>query len=256
MPADNARTVVFQSKKPSESRPWIAKCVHSVEGWAQEAGFKYLMIGDELFDEIPASVMGKCAGSILPATDLGRLLWTRKLLSEGFRRVLWFDADVVVFDPSSFRLPQEPTSFFTREIWLAEDREYVNVNNSVMCFCESDPLLDFYIQSCFRLFDGAGAQLNRLSLGTTFLTALTRAVPLRLVRNVGLLDNRIMKDVIAGGGQYLARYLRAAGREVCAANLCASLGTISPEHRYFIPASLHESIVEHLLHSKSLWPTL
>jgi len=85
--------------------------MRSVEEWAKARGFGYERHGDEMLDLAPDWYRDKAstvARGICLVADLGRLVLAREYLRRGVGRVIWVDADVVVFDPGAFDLPSPP----------------------------------------------------------------------------------------------------------------------------------------------------
>lgn len=227
------RTLVFQSYRPTGVPPWIARCLDTVRLWAEGAGFDYRLLGDELFSGCPPEYEAKVGGSVVLRADLGRLQWARRLLAEGHERVVWVDADVLVFAPQALRIDITEEYAFCREVWLAPRPGGASygewVNNAVAVFCRGNSLLDFYIHACKAIVQSAPGPVPKLAVGTHFLSALHRQLRFRLLESVGLLSPVVLADVAGGGGRFAAAYRRAFGQPIAAANLCASL--VGEEHQ-------------------------
>src|SRR3712207_5158733 len=110
------KTLVFQSYRTDAVPLWLERCLASVRHWSELQGFGYRLLGDELFDILPAGVDLRSAPQGLAATDLARLLWCRRFLDEGFARVVWADADILVLSAGAFTLPDAPY-LLCRELW-------------------------------------------------------------------------------------------------------------------------------------------
>jgi hypothetical protein len=79
-----------------------------------ERGLAYEVVGDELFDAVPADLTPWAAPAslgLLPATDVARLALMRRRLADGWESVLWLDADVLVFDGPRVVLPAPGVDF-------------------------------------------------------------------------------------------------------------------------------------------------
>ena len=90
-------TLILQSFTPPPWPAWRRRCIRSVERWAAGKGCTHRFIGDELFDPIPPAAREGCKGARLPLADIGRLMWLERLLAVGWRRVIWLDADILIF---------------------------------------------------------------------------------------------------------------------------------------------------------------
>ena len=69
------------------------RCLASVRDWAEQAGYGYQFMGDELFEFVPSWYLTKCGEKLPVATDLARLIWMQQCLQEKVADcVLWMDA--------------------------------------------------------------------------------------------------------------------------------------------------------------------
>ena len=224
-------TLVFQSYRPVGVPVWLAKCLESVARWAAVRGHRYVRLADEFFEPVPAWFADRCGRERLPITDLARLLWARRYLDEGWRRVIWLDADVLIPDPYSFAIAEGVPHAFGREYWLWRDALGAlagrwAVNNAVALFATGSSLLPFYIDACETLVRGS-APVDRLALGPNFLTALNAAVPLPLVPDLATLSPTLLPEIADGGdGEARAAHAAAWSGPVTAMHLCRSATTI------------------------------
>lgn len=69
----------------------------------------------------PAWVHERCGAQRLPVTDVARLYLLTEVLMQGYERVIWLDADTIVFDPDSLEIPVGEGYAFCREIVLRRD---------------------------------------------------------------------------------------------------------------------------------------
>ena len=141
------RTVVLQSFRTTGVPDAIARCLASVEDWARLRGYAYRFVDDSLFDEVPAWFRDKVAGDLLPMSDLARLLRLQRLIDDGCDRVIWLDADVLVFDPDRFIIDVLSEYAVGREVWVrrgGRDRLLVTegLHNAAMVFCRANSFLD------------------------------------------------------------------------------------------------------------------
>lgn len=223
------KTLVFQSLRPFEVPAWIERCVRSVEQWAAAQGYSYVRIGDELFDMVPDWFRAKSTASLLPATDLGRLQWCARFLREEWERVIWFDADVLVFNPA-LRIESNSPELCCREAWVKRKpshplRASKKINNSVMAYTRESAFLEFYIESCLRIVREEPGEIKRNALGPIFLTAIRHAAPLHTIEGVATFSPDLLQDLTEGRQNCIQLHARVWQGEVHAANLCSSVNT-------------------------------
>lgn len=226
------RVLVLQSCKSGVQPGWITECLESVKVWATRLGYGYEVIGDELFDGIPADVRELLAGRSMNLADIGRATTARDRLKSGAcERYVWVDSDVLVFDPGRFRVPLTETVAFCRECWVMEEAERgvgrrEAVNNAICLYGRGEPFLDFYIETCLRTVRRARHKLDRLALGVELPTALHRVYHFNLIYDAPNLSPWVIRDLLQGDGPCLER-LRGEHRRwktpALAANLCSSL---------------------------------
>jgi hypothetical protein len=199
--------------------------MESARAWASQSGFEYRFYDDHLFDFCPTWYREKSGGSILLMSDLARLGAARELLAEGFDRTIWIDADLVVFDPT-FRVDIYEPFAFCRELWVQLKDRVLNcwprVNNAVCTFARGNTFLDFYIDACQSIVRAA-SEANSLAVGTTFLTGMSKLMPIPLIESVATLPPQVMQPLAQGNDAMLEEYRRLFGRPIRAANLCGSL---------------------------------
>lgn len=221
------KTVVYQSYRTFNVPPWLHQCMRSVREWATLQGFDYRFVDDNFLTYAPQWYRQKVNEHVLLVSDLARLLLARALLSQGFERTIWIDADVVIFDPINFSIDINREYAFCREIWLDTSvngrlicSQYVN--NAVLVFVESNGFLDFYIHACQSIVSNK-TQISRLEVGTRFLTAMHNLIGFPLLENVGLFNPLIMMDIARGSRASIQTYMRHSESPLYAANLCLAL---------------------------------
>ncbi len=221
------RTVVFQSYRTHNVPNWIRRCMHTVETWAASQGFVYRFIDDRLFDYVPAWFQQKCHPHICPITDLARLKLARELLSEGFERTVWVDADMLIFAPERLSVEVGSQFAYCHEVWTyADDAGHAavshRVNNSISVFVKGNAYLDFFIDACEQTARSL-PKLGKLDASTRFLTELHAILPFPLLYNVGILSPALMTDIANGSQHFLPTYAQQLQAPIATANLCASL---------------------------------
>jgi hypothetical protein len=246
-----SETVVFQSFRTQNVPHWIGRCLETAKHWAQLRGYDYHFLDDRFFDYVPQKYRAKTDNKIL-LSDFARLIVSRELLSKGYARTVWIDADVVVFDPDSWHLPTLENYYFSHELWPTPQANGVRLdfraNNAVMVFSRGNSFLDFYIDSCHRILS-SNAELKNWHIGVRFLTGLRAVCPLPLLMNIGMLGQDILADLVRGPKHLLSNYIRAMGEPLVAANLCGSVTGMSVGD-FVITDKVMEEIVEGCIATK------
>jgi len=223
------RTLVLQSYRTSDVAAWIRACLGSVQAWAETAGHRYEFVDDRFFDYAPEWVRRRCGKQLLPITDVARMRLIRERLAQGWERVIWVDADVLVFAPESFAIDPTMPYALCHELWLRVNAQGAleseeKVNNAVMVLTREQPMLNFWIFAVEEILRAhAPHEVGPLTASTLFFTDLARIMPLRVLHNVGLLSPPVVRDLARGGGAIAREWARRFGRPTAAANLCASL---------------------------------
>ena len=220
-------SLVFQSYSPRGLPAWVRTCLSSVRDWAAACGYGYRCFGDEIFDRLTPGIREKAAQRLSTQTDLGRLLLARELLEE-VERVIWMDADILVFAPEDLDCDIQSPYAFGREIWIQEDdrgglRAYRNVHNAICLFERGNPFLDFYLHAAERLLMLNDGGFPPQFIGPKFLTALHNIMKLPLIETLGMTSPLVLRDLARGGGQALDLQRAEQPRPLAAVNLCASL---------------------------------
>lgn len=218
------RVLVLQSDKPPPRAAWRRRCLASVQSWAAGQGYAYRFLGDELFDPIPADVRLACRGVVLPLTDIGRLLWLQKLLDEGWDRVIWLDADILIFDPA-LRIEAEAVG---REIWISKGlsegfRAADSVNNCVLSMSAGSPLLPRLVSATLAEVAGFDAPPYPRALGPDLFRRLHAAAPLPTTADIAMASPLMIRALATGDPGPLAAHRAIWDGPVRAANLCGSL---------------------------------
>lgn len=220
--------LVLQSYRADDVPEWIATCMESVRCWAEANGFGYRRIGDALFDPLPADLPALGAPPALPATDLARLLWIRKLFGEGWGRILWLDADILVLAPKAFAIDSAPDHIFCRELWTWHDEDRLkgrwSINNCAMAFAAGSDFLERYIGTCIDLARTSSGRLSRLALGPDLLTRWDKSEPLPQIVTVPTLSPLLIGAALHGDRKPIDAFLDVWNAPIHAVHLCRSLG--------------------------------
>lgn len=218
--------IILQAYESESTPAWILRCMQSVREWAALRGYDY-RFSPLLFDRIPDWFRQRCAPGIGPLTDLGRLCLMQALFDEGAEDVVWIDADVLVFDPVNFHVPDRPGFLVIDEVMVGPDANGVpgalprSVNGAVLGATRGHPLFDTYRSAIEAVVRNAPpGSVPRTIAGPQLLTALDRAHPIDRLTTVGLFTPAIMSD-LAHGREGMPRFFsRTFGHRVAAANLC------------------------------------
>ena len=221
------KTVVLQSFRTTGVPDAIARCLRSVEDWARLRGYAYRFVDDSLFDDVPDWFRDKVAGDLLPMSDIARLQWMQRLLDDGCDRVIWLDADVLVFDPDRFIIDIESEYAVGREIWVrrgGRDRLLVTagLHNAALVFCRANSFLDFYRHACEAIVAGATAAILSHQIGPDLLNRFADIIGDRVIPDVALFSPLVMSNIAKGGGRAIAAHGEAFAGPIRAANLCLS----------------------------------
>ena len=227
------KTVVYQSFRAHDCPPWLEACMRSARTWAESRGFAYRFFDDRFFDFCPPWYRQRVGANILLMSDLARLVAARELLADEFERAIWIDADVLFFAPAAFDIDagdgggdDDDRFALNTELWVnREHGQFVGwrrVNNAVCRFDRGNAFLDFYIDACQRIVRKATGPLDRLGVGTAFLTPLHKIVPLPQIPSVGTFNPILMDHLARGDAEPLRAYRKHFAHPIGAANLCGS----------------------------------
>lgn len=220
-------TLVYQSYRTTNVPEWIKQCLQSVKNWTASKEYEYRFVDDELFEYAPQWYRQKVRHNVQLVSDLSRLVLARGFLEEGYERVIWIDADVLIFDSEKFILDTSGGASFCREVWIDEDLQgnmihQEKINNSVSVFYQQNAMLDFYIDACKRIVSSS-AKASPVLVGTSFLSALHKIYPFDLITSVGILSPALVYGLLKEQRTFLDFYLKRHGSEIFAANLCGSM---------------------------------
>jgi len=190
-------------------------------------GYEYRFVDDALFDRVPTWFRAKVGDNLLPMSDLARLKMARELLEQGYERVIWLDADVLVFDPNGFEITTDRDYAFGREVWVRRgdgDGLFVTegLHNAICVFCRDNDFLDFYIHACEEVVRDAESEVLSHQIGPDLLNRLSDVIGPRIVPDVGLFSPLVIADITSGSGRALTAYMDEFAHPVRAANLCLS----------------------------------
>lgn len=252
---DNNKTLILQSYRTENVAPWIRSCLTSVKSWASDNNYRYEFIDDQLFDHAPQWVRQRCRNLVLPITDIARLYLIKDRLAQaGIKRVVWVDADVMVFSPEDFFLNPAFNYALSSELWVSitqggSIRITPKINNSVMFFTRQQPVLDFFIFAAEEVIRYLPEnQITSLSAGTALLSRLSSVLPMNIIASTATFSPPVITDIAQGKGPMLAALQSRLKHKIAAANLCSSL-TDQEVYGVTLQNSLIEKAIERLLTS-------
>ncbi len=220
------KTVVLQSYRTHHVPQWLNRCLESVRAWASARGWGYEFLDDRFFLLAPDWARQRCGDNIYAVTDICRLQWMRDQLDAGVERVIWADADLLVFRPSLLNVETPNGYAFAHEIFFKLDpgggfTPIEGVNNSMMVFEQDQDMLDAYLELCLeRLRTLPSGAVPRTALGPTLLGEFNAGRSLDLLHGVGLFTPALMKEIAGGGGVLTQQLAKRSPAQLGAANLC------------------------------------
>jgi len=221
-----SKTLVIQSHRLPLPYVWIEICLESVRSWCALNAYEYRFIGDELFDCVPDDIISKTQHQRVITSDLARLLCMQEAIKNGYERVIWLDADFLIFDALRFVLPDEFCAV-GREVWIQQDKHgrlkaYKKVHNAFLMFCNGNSLLDFYTDTAERLLRKNNGVMPPQFIGPKLLTAIHNVAILPVMETAGMLSPGVVKNIIQGQGPALDLFISHSAQAIAAANLCVS----------------------------------
>ncbi len=221
------KVAVLQSFRTVDVPSWITRCMDSVRQWAMSQGWDYLVLDDRFLDLPPSWVRERCGRNLYALTDVARLIWAQDVLSGGYQRVIWVDADVVIFDPVGLARHIEAVREhgFARELFLHVSGCHTDpqwgLNNALMVFDHKTSVLVDYLQMCLeRLEDNHEGEVPRTAMGPTLLRQLDIARRLHRIEGVGLFTPAMLGPFATGEDALMRKYLSHCPVPPSAANLC------------------------------------
>ena len=216
------KTLVYQSFRTTNVPNWINTCLSSVKKWSDLCGFTYCFIDDAFFDYAPEAFKQAVNNQRHLVSDLARLELAHHYLEQGWERVIWVDADLIICDPENFSIDNSASYLFCRELWMTlRDDNIVfseRVNNSIAVFCKNNNFLDFYRSACHVIVKNKQPKLAHTDIGTGFLTKLIDVLP--LIKTSVVFSPFLLSAFYRNDQKIIADYLYRLAVPIQAVNLC------------------------------------
>lgn len=249
------KVAVLQSFRTVDVPSWITRCMDSVRQWALSQGWDYIVLDDRFLDLPPDWVRERCGSNLYAVTDVARLIWAQDVLSGDYQRVIWVDADVVVFDPVGLARHVEAVREhgFARELFLhisgrSTDPRW-GLNNALMVFDRHAPVLADYLQMCLERLEGCrDGEVPRTAMGPTLLQQLDAAGRLHRIEGVSLFTPAMLEPFAAGRDALMRKYLSHCPVPPAAANLCHFMRNATTASRRPAFDRMYAAAVERLMH--------
>ena len=247
------QTIVLQSHRQPLPYSWLVRCINSVISWSELNKFDYRFIDDELFDYVPAELLKKTETQRVIAIDLARLKALQLFLAQGYKCVIWCDADFLVFAPNKFSLPNENYAV-GREVWVQTDDKnaqkltaHIKVHNAFLLFRQGNSFLDFYADTAEKLLRLNQGPMPPQFIGPKLLSAIHNVVQCPVQETAGMLSPPVIQDIANNDGPALRLFMQRSPQAITAANLCSSLYAQNK-----VSAQQMDQCITTLLHRSSL----
>ncbi len=232
-PTTNSETIVIQTFRNHNIPAWIQRCIGSVQNWAEMHQHDYSLAGDEFYDLCGPEYLARGRKNPQAITNLARLVATRQHLDAGYRRVIWMDADVFVFDPARlvFDFPAESLTTgyaFGREVWIYRDAVGVThvaapvPHNAATFFTQGAIDLDM-LMTLIRHIDAKRQIVSNFQVGVRLLRGLQYSLMFPTFSHVAVFSPVLLRALAERDEKTLRIYGQAYRYPACAGNLGLSL---------------------------------
>ncbi len=204
------RVKVLQSFREYNVPIWIQKCMLSVKDWTRYYGYEYEFIGDNFFNFTPTwcKVSDKWV-----ITDICRLVWLKQE-TRNYDRVIWVDADFIIFNKDNMQLGIEDHGF---------SYEPLGINNAFMYFNKGSIILDHYYELSKKVV--LNEEICRTSIGPDLLRKIAN---LNVLKFCGLLYRPITTELLHGYGKELDKFIAKLPMPIAGVNMCNFVRDLSP----------------------------
>lgn len=195
----------------------------SVRRWTALWNFDYIFEDDKFFQRVPKWFEDKCVNHFYPKTDIARLYLMREWLLD-YDRVVWLDADLLIFDPENFNVSEVSDYALSHEVFLHYRKNITlgsSINNSLIVVTKGDPFLDTYISRSEETIRNTNEHMiERCSIGPTLLNQMATERPINRLTCNGLFENRMMLAIVQDDQEVIDVYRNGFKFWMAGANMC------------------------------------
>lgn len=218
-------TLILQSHTQPLPYSWLNDCLASVRQWAHSQSYDYRFIDDELFEVLPVDLAFLHGTYPVIASDIARLTWLSKFLQQGYQRVIWMDADFLIFD-QAFSLSDDDVCF-GREVWIQPDKKtglkvYKKIHNAFLQFSQGNAFLDFYIHSATQIVRRFTGHMPAQLVGPKLLSAFHNIVSFPVNETAAVLSPVLIQGLLNDDDEVIKTWKKHSQVSPHAVNLCAS----------------------------------
>ncbi len=231
---------------------WIERCLDSVRRWTRSRGFDYAFFGDEFYDLCGPDYLARVGGNPRSITNLARLEITRIKLAEGYDRVIWFDADVFVFDADRFEMQTDASYAFSREAWVTKAPDgraqlaYISLHNAAFIFTRHQTDLELLIHIIRHIVMTRDIGSN-YQVGVRLISGLEYPLGIPAITSVGMFSPDVIDAIADDRPSFIRAFARFHGHKMQAANLGWSQAAHFTEARMMLAMDRLESTAGEIL---------
>lgn len=218
------RTLVVQSFRRTDVPGWIQRCLDSVRQWTRLRGFDYAFYGDEFYDLCGPDYLARVGGNPRSITNLARLEVSRIKLAEGYDEVIWFDADVFVFDPVRLAVRTDSGYAFSHEAWVTKGTDgrarlaYSSLHNAAFIFTRRQTDLDLLIRIIRHIVMTRTIGSN-YQVGVRLISGLAYSLDIPVITCVGMFSPDVIDAIADNRRRFMRDFAGLHGHKMQAANL-------------------------------------
>lgn len=250
------KTLVFQSFRTHEVPEWMNQCMASVKEWASIQGYEYQFLDDHFFSVVPETYRDNVVSQRHLMADYARLLWIKKYLNDGYDRVIWVDADVIILNPHTSPPDSHTHYLFCHEVWIEHTeavQAHERINNAIIAMNKENKFLDFYIHACEQMTSTRAGRLRHTDIGTTLLTHILKPLRTPLIQGVAMLSPAMLKAYVDSNLDLIGLFEEKMAAPMWAANVCLTFR--NTQHRGLqITDAIFEKLITTLMETYSKKP--
>lgn len=216
-------TIVLQAWDEPPVPEWIERCLASVRYWSSLQKFPYKFVPRGQLERPPQWFRQRCGSRRGPVVDLAPLLLMQDLFDQGYGKVIWIDADVLVFDAPRLRIDGAQGMLALYQVTPGHSPgggAVAAVNGSVLAAEKNHPVFNFYrhaLEESVRNLHGD--DMAQDLAGSALLTRIARIVPIECLTTVGRLAPAMLADLARHDDRLASDYILRHGFPLAAATL-------------------------------------